>query len=319
MTEKLKREAAWLIERKLDGAPHWYAEDTTGWHDWLPDANLATRFKSRADAEAFRPYQLISSDPAISLTEHVFLAAQPHMVPAETPNWRCFHCDEVFTSEHDARLHFGRDEGSLPACQIKGSEHGLVEALRRAENDVADAWHAIHSESTDAAKAYHAQNGRHQEQLKAVEQVGYDRGLADAKAYPETLGLTVMVPAETDGEADELLARIQYLVALDEPENGGPYGGLAAAECMKAMREAAVLIEALRSSVAAARQEGIEAGREEAASIADQASTMFDKERHPRLDVLLPHNIRDHKRHAAHAIASAIRSLSPAPEKTVKP
>lgn len=68
-------------------------------------------------------------------------------------------------------------------------EGGLVEALRRAEKDAADAWHAIHSETADAAKACHAQSARHQEQLRAVEQTGYDRGIADAKAHPEELGL----------------------------------------------------------------------------------------------------------------------------------
>lgn len=121
------------------------------------------------------------------------------------PVWRCFHCDETFTDEHCARLHFGNDEGRTPACQIKGSEGSLVEALRRAENDAADAWHAIHNETTDAAKAYFAQNARHQEQLRAVEQIGYDRGIADAKAHPETIGLCAptaqVAPAEpAEGE-----------------------------------------------------------------------------------------------------------------------
>jgi len=108
---------------------------------------------------------------------------------AEPVAWRCFHCDETFTKEWDARAHFGRDEGCTPACQIKGAEGGLVTALRRAEQDAADAWAAIHNETTDTAKAYHAQAARHREQLIAIEQIGYDRGVADAKAHPETLGL----------------------------------------------------------------------------------------------------------------------------------
>lgn len=103
--------------------------------------------------------------------------------------WRCFHCDEVFTDEHCAREHFGKYENQVPACQIKGSDRGLLGALREAENDAADAWHAVLSESTDAAKSYFSQNNRHQRQLREVEQIGYERGLADAKAHPETLGL----------------------------------------------------------------------------------------------------------------------------------
>lgn len=125
-----------------------------------------------------------------------------HEVSGEAKTWRCFHCDEVFSDEHGARLHFGRDEGRTPACQIKGAEGSLVEALRRSENDAADAWFTIHNESTDAAKAYFAQNARHQEQLRAVEQLGYDRGIADAKAHPEVLGLALASPNPTPGPTD---------------------------------------------------------------------------------------------------------------------
>ncbi len=103
--------------------------------------------------------------------------------------WRCFHCDETFTSRHCAAAHFGADETAEPACKIKGGEGGLLEALRRAESQLADAWHSIHTESGEAAQAYYTQNARHREQLIATEQVGYERGLADAQAHPETLGL----------------------------------------------------------------------------------------------------------------------------------
>lgn len=127
----------------------------------------------------------------------------------EPAAWRCFHCGDVFTDEHAARLHFGSDETQAPACQIKGAEGGLVEALRRAEKDCADAWHAIHSEATDSAKAYFGQAARHQEQLRVIEQVGYDRGITDAKAHPETLGL---VPLST------LTAQAAALVAANASE-----------------------------------------------------------------------------------------------------
>lgn len=50
---------------------------------------------------------------------------------------------------------------------------------------------------------------------------------------------------------NELTKRLRYLVSLDKPEKGGPYGGLAAQECMKAMTEVAdshdKLVEALRA------------------------------------------------------------------------
>lgn len=97
--------------------------------------------------------------------------------------WRCFHCDEVFHSYHDAKLHFGMDQCSDPACKIKmGAEGSLVKALRQAEKELSDAWAAIHNESTEAAKAYYAQQSRHGEQLRAAEEAGYERGLADGRA-----------------------------------------------------------------------------------------------------------------------------------------
>lgn len=103
--------------------------------------------------------------------------------------WRCFHCDEVFTSSWRARLHFGATEDAAPACLIAGAEGGLLEAMRRAEADASEAWGLIHAEATEAEKSYRALAGRHAEQNRAAEQAGYDRGLADAKAHPEELGL----------------------------------------------------------------------------------------------------------------------------------
>ena len=106
-----------------------------------------------------------------------------------TGPWKCFHCDDTFTAWHCARDHFGHDMDATPACQIKAGELGLVEALRRAEKDAADAWFAIHNESTEAAKAYHAQQTRHRDQMRAVEQAAYDRGIANVLANPESVGL----------------------------------------------------------------------------------------------------------------------------------
>jgi hypothetical protein len=33
--------------------------------------------------------------------------------------WRCFCCDELFTRYECAAEHFGTEQGSLTACQIK--------------------------------------------------------------------------------------------------------------------------------------------------------------------------------------------------------
>lgn len=67
-------EVSWLIERNdLGEYTFWYAETKPGWHWWTPDASEALRFATKAEVEDFEPYRMISSDPHISITEHVFL------------------------------------------------------------------------------------------------------------------------------------------------------------------------------------------------------------------------------------------------------
>lgn len=137
--------------------------------------------------------------------------------------WRCFHCDETFTEERCARLHFGSSEDQSPACQIKGAEGGLLEALRRAEKDAGDAMFAIHNESTEAAKAYYAQQTRHREQLTAIEQIGYDKGIADAKAHPESIGL--YTHPTTASEDDRLRMAVEAITAeINAPLTGPTHG-----------------------------------------------------------------------------------------------
>jgi hypothetical protein len=55
------------------------------------------------------------------------------MTPKE---WRCFHCDELFTEEAEAREHFGTDESKTPACRLPA---GDVRHIRDLEAGV-DLW-----------------------------------------------------------------------------------------------------------------------------------------------------------------------------------
>jgi hypothetical protein len=107
--------------------------------------------------------------------------SETYQMPAH--GWTCFHCGETFKTPGGARDHFGFDPSSEPGCRIKvGAERGLLKALRKAEVDLAEAWTAIHSESTEASKAYLAQAHRHGTQILAAEEAGYERGLADGRA-----------------------------------------------------------------------------------------------------------------------------------------
>jgi hypothetical protein len=90
--------------------------------------------------------------------------------------WRCFHCNAVFTREQDAAEHFGGDQGALAACQIKGHEHLLVQAIREQEALL----HRYRQETDPLLLAMEALRSEHAHQLRRAEEAGYDRGVRDA-------------------------------------------------------------------------------------------------------------------------------------------
>lgn len=49
--------------------------------------------------------------------------------------WRCFHCDDVYTDEAAAREHFGVHQAMKPLCQDRGTYAELLKRLRLAENE----------------------------------------------------------------------------------------------------------------------------------------------------------------------------------------
>lgn len=99
-------------------------------------------------------------------------------VTSNEKSWRCFHCDEVFTTEVDARLHFGIRDGDEPACKIKApGEFALLDALRDAQTDLMQYW----AEDTKLIRAMHSMQADHQTALRREEEKGYARGLRDAQ------------------------------------------------------------------------------------------------------------------------------------------
>lgn len=90
--------------------------------------------------------------------------------------WTCFHCGETFTEIESARIHFGSEPESVSGCMIKaGEEHGLLKALREAEEQLA----RYRVEDSDSDQRYYAQQADHQRALVKAEQEGYDKGLRD--------------------------------------------------------------------------------------------------------------------------------------------
>lgn len=137
--------------------------------------------------------------------------------------WRCFHCDEVFRDRNAAAEHFGTSLAQRPACLIDIAEYRRMEEVNR-----------LHCEEDTQLhrKIYAAQ--RAGEALAAnAEEVGYARGLADAKRHPAELGL---VPVEL---APQTMPAEECITLQEAWEAAGGHPGI------KATREG--LLEALRS------------------------------------------------------------------------
>jgi DNA polymerase III subunit epsilon len=92
--------------------------------------------------------------------------------------WRCFHCDEVFTTVAAAREHFGDRQMAEPACQINVAKYREMEALH--ERALA--------EDSDADRRYAVLVSEHAAALRREEERGYEKGLADGRGPldPET-------------------------------------------------------------------------------------------------------------------------------------
>jgi hypothetical protein len=70
--------------------------------------------------------------------------------PARAAEWRCFHCDEVFTDKTEAREHFGEYLDDSPACLIKGEDGGLLKRVRELEAEVLNAYNQRNAYENDA-------------------------------------------------------------------------------------------------------------------------------------------------------------------------
>lgn len=136
--------------------------------------------------EKVHPYRVVCNKCGVGSAWHGDIAAAWRSVEAvharpEQKTWRCFHCEQVFVTEHSARQHFGSNEDRQPAC-ILASDTTLLELYRRVEDELAELRWRMLEEDTEAAKAHYGHRARHATALRAAEESGYAKGLADGKA-----------------------------------------------------------------------------------------------------------------------------------------
>lgn len=117
-----------------------------------------------------------SGDPASCPENEGYGCCKPN---PEANAWRCFHCNEVFTDKEQAALHFGHSEIQQPACRFS------IEYIRWLEEQ-----HRRNVEDdTEVLRATRSWASEHEKLRREAEELGYARGLRDAKKHPEELGL----------------------------------------------------------------------------------------------------------------------------------
>ena len=95
--------------------------------------------------------------------------------------WRCFHCNEAFTSPEEAADHFGESSFDTPACRIAANEGGLVALVRKQEAEL----DRYRQEDTVLIREVYGLSAKHAVELRRAEEEGYARGLADGRTLPD--------------------------------------------------------------------------------------------------------------------------------------
>lgn len=94
--------------------------------------------------------------------------------------WRCFFCDQVFTSRAAAAEHFGCDdacEADIPACQIARHEGHLVTYIRKLENEL----RRYMSEDSDVMRSIMTLEVEHRQALIRADEEGFNKGVLAAR------------------------------------------------------------------------------------------------------------------------------------------
>lgn len=94
--------------------------------------------------------------------------------------WRCFFCDDVFTSAKAAALHFGVFDSCEPdvtACKLMSNQQHVLEYIRGLEEEV----RLYQAENYPTIKAMYAVEDEMRRAVRKAEEDGYARGVDDMK------------------------------------------------------------------------------------------------------------------------------------------
>lgn len=134
-------------------------------------------------------------------------------VAAIADGWLCFHCGDRFTDRREAKLHFGGEMDSVPACKIKGSEGGLVKAVRDAQLECARLLQQLHDDGGEVMQAYHSMSRRFSETARACEETGFQRGVDQCfDLIRALLEKHAALPNEPEGTGGAFRAAVRELI-----------------------------------------------------------------------------------------------------------
>lgn len=94
--------------------------------------------------------------------------------------WRCFYCDEVFTSQELAQEHFGDYSGcecDTPACKLTAEEGPLISYIRRLRHELS----LYYMEEDLVTRSIEIMKSDHRQALIRAEEKGYNKGVQDMK------------------------------------------------------------------------------------------------------------------------------------------
>lgn len=101
-------------------------------------------------------------------------------VSHDTREWRCFFCDDVFTTQEAAALHFGGFDSCEPdttACKLMSHQQHVLEYIRGLEDEIS----LYQAENHPTIKAVFAVEAEMRRAVTKAEEAGYARGVADMR------------------------------------------------------------------------------------------------------------------------------------------
>lgn len=192
-----------------------YFDDQTGYtYIRVKDG---VRVRGISDKEREEP--LITSEMervngrALDLTGTKVVGTIAKKIP-KPKEWRCFHCDQLFTDYQNAHAHFGESERYEPICTMS------PDAIREMEAEL----ESYREEDTALHRKIYAMEADHRAKLREEEEKGYARGLKDGRECrtSEFIQKTIKEAiAEMQQALTPPLIKVDGCIALKGDTDGG--------------------------------------------------------------------------------------------------